>query len=301
MIRVKLAALLGGTLLATPAFAQDPDPSMEGEYGAEVSGEGAGMEGMATTDTNADVVAGTAFWPQAAVDRPYMRPKGKVTAGLDYGFAKLSVTVGGMTVSGTGDAMALSAAYGITDQISAGLVYAIPLGLADNDFNAAGDLTLWGGYQIAHTPKLSISATVGFGIDLDNTDNMGIAAGLGAKYLLSPKLALFTGAPYGPGLVGDHLQISLADMGPITFDIPIGAMFQATPQLNAFLSTGLATIAISNAGDSAFFGADFIPLTLGALFAVNQNIDVTAAFALADLKDAGFDLYAFSIGARWHQ
>jgi hypothetical protein len=301
---LKVAALLGGTLIATPAFAQDPAPVVEGEASAGATTEGATMEGTATTttDANAAIVGGTAFWPQSAIDRPYMRPKGKITAGADFGFAAFSFPDGmGGTTTVTADALGVNGTYGITDQINAGAIYAIPLGLGDTDFNAAGNLTIWGGYQIIHDPKLSVAATVSYGVNLDETDDMGIAAGLGAKYLVTPKIAVFTGAPYGPGPVGQHLEIGLGDPAPISFDVPIGAMFQATPQLNVFLNTALARFAINDdAGDSIFFGADYIPLSVGGLFAVNQNIDVTATFALADLKEAGFDLYAFAIGARWH-
>jgi hypothetical protein len=203
------------------------------------------------------------------------------------------------SVSATFDYFSLNAAYGISDQLNVGLAYAFTLGLADSDFELAGPLTLWGGYQISHTPKLSLSATAGFTVNLNDTDDMGIAAGLGAKYLLSPKLALFTGAPYGPGPVGNHLQIDLGEDGPITFAVPVGVQFQATPQLNAFVNTELATISISNS-DSIFFGADYIPLGVGGLFAVNHNIDVAASFNLFNLKENAFDIYTFTIGARWH-
>jgi hypothetical protein len=306
MNRVKAAVLVGGALFATPAFAQDPDPAAEGtveaEVGAEVSTDGTttGAEGTADVDVNAQVAA-AAFWPQAAIDRPYVRPAGKLTLGADFIWASISVTepITMTTVTASIDALGVTAAYGINDKITAGLDYAISLGLGDGDFEAAGPLTLWGGYQISHAPKLSIAATVGYSINLDNTDDMGIAAGLGAKYLITPAFAVFTGGPYGPGLVGDHLQISLAEDGPITFGIPVGAMFQATPQLNVFLSTELADISISNS-DTIVFGADYIPLAVGGLFAVNSNIDVAASFGLANLKEDAFDAYAFSIGARWH-
>ena len=35
-------------------------------------------------------------------------------------------------------------------------------------------------------------------------------------------MAAFTGAPYGPGPVGQHLSISLESDGPITFDLDSG-------------------------------------------------------------------------------
>lgn len=303
--RLKTVLIGSSLLLAAPALAQD----VTGD-GTEATGDATAGDPNATGTTNSDPNAtsvsatGNAmmgWWPTSALDRPYMRGKGKITAGLDYGLFKASFAIPGMPpASITADAINLSAAYGVSDQINVGLGYAIPLGVAgDNDFNAAGNLTLWGGYQIKHDPKLSISATAEFSVDLDNTDDMGLAAGLGAKYLVAPKFAVFTGMPYGPGPVGDHLKISLADSGPITFEIPVGGMYQATPELNVHLMTTLANISISNS-DTTIFGADYIPLYLGGLFAVNKNIDVQAEFGLPDLKEAQFDLYTFTLGARYH-
>jgi hypothetical protein len=211
----------------------------------------------------------------------------------------------------------------VTDQISAGLNYAMTLGLADSDFAADGPLTLWGGYQIKHDAKMSVAVTAAFSIDVGETDNKAIGAGLGFRYTVADKIAVFTGAPYGPGPVGGsgfggplgalfgggHLSVSLADMGPILFDLPVGAMFQATPELNINVSTQLASIALSNSpyfddmGEekaASIFGADLIPLSIGGLFAVNDMIDGVVNFNLPDLKDAGFDFFVVSVGARAH-
>ncbi len=303
------SVLIGSSLLAAaPALAQD----------AEVSGDATATTGDGTvadpnanmnmsTDPNAASVTATGsammgWWPTSAIDRPYMRGKGKITAGLDYDLFKASFfePISMTTISATGDALALTAAYGVSDQINVGLGYFGPLGVAgDNDFNAAGTLDLWGGYQVKHDPKLSVAATADFNVDLDNTDDMGIAAGLGVRYSLAPQMAVFTGAPYGPGPVGQHLKISLADSGPITFDVPVGFMYQATPELNVSAMTSLVNIGISNS-DTIIFGADYIPLYIGGLFAVNKNIDVTAQFGLPDLKEAQFDLYTVALGARYH-
>jgi hypothetical protein len=301
------SVLIGSSLLfAAPALAQDA--TVSGDATA-TTGDGtvsadANANGTVAADPNASVTAtGNAmmgWWPMAAIDRPYMRGKGKITAGLDYGLAKASVTVAGMTASATLDALNVTAAYGVSDQINVGLGYGVPLGVAgDNDFNAAGSLDLWGGYQIKQDPKLSLAATADFNVDLDDTNNMEINAGLGLRYAVAPKVAVFTGAPYGPGPVGQHLSISLATDGPITFAIPVGAMYQATPELNINVMTQLASISISNS-ETTIFGADYIPLNLGGLFAVNKNIDVQAEFGLGDLENSGFDFYTFTLGARYH-
>jgi hypothetical protein len=144
-----------------------------------------------------------------------------------------------------------------------------------------------------------VAATADFAVNLDDTNDMSISAGLGVRYMVAPKIGVFTGAPYGPGPVGQHLSISLADSGPITFAIPVGGMFQATPELNIHAMTELASISISNSS-TTIFGADYIPLYLGGLFAVNKNIDVQAEFGLPDLENSQFDLFTFTVGARYH-
>ena len=307
MNRIKLAVIAGGALFAAPVLAQDADPMADpstdpaaenpADPGMGMEGDTTGMEGTPTDATGAIPAVG---WPPSAIDRPYLRGKGSITAGADFSLVRISITdpMSGISVDATLDAFTLNGTYGITDQISAGALYSISFGLGDGDFEVVGPLTLWGGYQILHKSNLSVAATAAYSVNLDNTDDMDIVAGLGAKYLLTPKMSLFTGAPFGPGPVGNHLNISLADDGPITFDVPVGFGFQATPQLYAFATTQLATLSISNS-DSAFIFADYIPLGLGALFSVNKNIDVAGNFTFGDLKN-GVDVFAFTIGARWY-
>lgn len=332
MNRLKLAVIASGALFATPVLAQDADPSMGGDTasgdmsaGGEAGMEGAPMEGTPTeatpTDTGMAAPAMTG-WPKEAIDRPYYRDKGKSSAGADMSLLKIADPTGmgdGITV----DFITVHGSYGITPQISAGLDYAFSLGLGDGDFQAAGPLTLWGGYQIKNEAKMSMAASAAFSVDLDDTDNMGIGLGLGFRYKVAPKIAVFTGSPYGPGAVGGtgfaggpfanifggggHLSISLADGGPILLDLPVGGMFQATPELNIYAMTSLASIGLSNSPyvddmgeqkSAVIFGADLIPLTLGGLYAINEKMDVTASFALVDLKEVGFDLFTFTAGIR---
>lgn len=327
MNRLKLALVAGGALFATPVLAQDADPSMGGDDMS--GGDSAGMESTPMEGTPAEggspdagAAAPMGMWPKEAVDRPYYRAKSKASAGADLSLLRIADPTG-MGDSINVDFITVHGAYGVTDQISAGLDYAFSLGLGDGDFEAAGPLTLWGGYQIKNEAKMSLAASAAFSIDLDDTDNMAIGLGLGFRYKVAPKFAVFTGAPYGPGAVGGtgfaggpfanifggggHLSISLADGGPILLDLPVGGMFQATPELNIYATTSLASIALSNSPyrddmgeekSAAIFGADLIPLTLGGLYAINEKIDVTASLALIDLKDVGFDVFTFAAGVR---
>jgi hypothetical protein len=300
MNRTGILLMGAGLLVATPAMAQDDDWGAEEEAGATEETEGGGAVGAAVGADAGGAMLGT--WPQAAIERPYTRPQGTIAASLDFGVLQLTIPnpIGGDPISLTADQLGVGAAYGVSDNITAGLSYAFTLGLFDSDFEIKGPLTVWGGYQVVHNETLSIAATAAFGVNLANTDQMALAAGLGARYAITPTLGVFTGGPYGPGPVGQHLRVGLGgDATPVTFDVPVGVMFQATPQLNVNLMTALANIGISDS-DTIVFGADYIPLSLGALFSVTSSIDAAAQFSLIDLKEIGFDLWTLTIGARWY-
>lgn len=331
MKHITLALVAGGTLAASPAFAQDttdPNAGATTEAGMETPADpnAPAMDPNAAASVDAGATVSTTGWPPSAIDRPYFRAKGKVSAGADFNLLKVSFPDGmGGASSLSLDYFTLDGTYAVSDQLSVGLLYSFSLGLGDGDSAFDGPLALWGGYQIKHDAKLSLAATGAFAVDTGDTDNMGIGLGLGVRYRLADKIALFTGGPNGPGPVGGagfgggplaglfgsggHLNISLADNGPITFDIPVGAMFQATPELNIYAMTTLASIALSNSpyvddmGEektAAIFGADYIPLALGGLFAVNEKFDALVSLNLPDLKEAQFDLFVISAGVRAH-
>lgn len=307
----KLALIAGGALFATPAFAEDPvvDPNagdttdMGGTTDPMAGGEATGME--ATTGTT---VPPPGAWSRSVVERPYILGKGKIAAYGGYGIARISFNdpITMMSSSVTGDGFYVGGGYGVTDKITAGAQYGFTPGLiGDGDSEIKGEFDIYGEYEIIRDAKLNVTASADFAIDLCGSVDMmgecaselGINAGLGARYTVAPKMAAFTGAPYGPGPVGQHLSISFD--GPITFDVPLGFMFQATPELNVHAMTALMNLGISDA-DTIIFGADYIPLTLGALYSATPNIDVVGTFGLPDLKEAGFDLLTFTVGARWY-
>jgi len=321
---MRLKFVLAGLLASGTAFAEGTEPDPNAAPPADGTGGGGGEMGGDMNGGNMSVDAGmtgkAGMWPRSAIARPYFRETGKITAGGDLSILSVSSTdMMGNTASLMFDFITLRGAYAVTDQISVGLNYALSLGLTDTDFALDGPITLWGGYQIKHDDKLSVAATAAFSIDTGDSDNKAIGAGLGVRYTVADKIAVFTGSPYGPGPVGGsgfggplgqlfgggHLAIGIngADMAPspITFDIPVGGMFQATPELNINVTTNLATIAINeDAGDTVIIGADFFTLNIGALYSVNEMIDVVGGFSLPDLKEIGFDAYVFSAGARAH-
>src|SRR5262249_20655545 len=135
----------------------------------------------------------------------------------------------------------------------------LPAGASDNT-TGKGPLAIFGMFQIMHSSKMSVAVTADFTADLcGSIDMMGncnttksIHAGLGAKYQVAPKMAVYTGnAPFGPGPVGQHLAISLESNGPITFSLPVGFAMQVTPQVLGWVQTTLFGAYISNAPSGA--------------------------------------------------
>jgi hypothetical protein len=305
MNRIKLALIAGGALIAAPAFADDQaEPAAGGttEAGGEVQtpagGAGAGMEATAGASGGA-----TMAWPKEIIDRPLTVLAGKIGAGADLGIAHVSVTVAGMTASSTGEGLGLIGAYGVSDKLEVGGSYSFSL----NEFEIKGPLTLFGNFNLTNNGKLAVGAGAGLVIDFAGVDAMGgsatnlaLDAGLGVRFKLAPKFALFTGNPYAPGLLGNHLHLGLSGDEGKFFSIPVGFAMQATPELFAFIDTTIATILISDPGmgDRVSLISDFTPLNIGAWYAVNKNIDAGATISFLDVQHAG-DFWGITLGARY--
>ena len=312
----KLLPLSAGLLVAAganTAFADD-EAAAAADATVTTGGGEAGMDANATAGGGASggMVAG--FWTKEQVTRPLVLRKGKLGA---YGnlyslrFSSPPVPPATTGTSATAEGLLVGAGYGVTDKITAGANYAFSL----HDFEIKGPLTLYGNMELVNDGKLSVAASASLLINLGGSSTTEtILAGLGVRYLVAPKIIVFTGGGSFPGTTlsfgdaygplagspsGQHLSIGLNDPAPIGFDIPVGAGFQATPELYVGVSTSIGHIGIKDS-DSAFFGADFIPLNVGALFNVNNNIDAGAFILLPDLKEIQFDLTFIGIGARYY-
>jgi len=298
MKRVNVASLAGVLLfIGGNAFAQAEDPAAP------------------PPDPNATpaVVApagGMMGWTDAVINRPLTMPKGKVGiyGDLDVLRISTSVTVGGMTTTASATAEGLHAGfgYGIDDKLEIGAEYRFSL----HDFEIKGPLTLYGAYSLYHQGKLTIGGSADLVVDLNGqgVDSMGMAtsstnlaleAGLGIRFMLTDKIAVYTGSPIAPGPLGQHLHIGLNNSGPVSIDIPVGLALQATPQLYAYVSTNIAHIKLANDSNAIIF-ADVIPLDIGALFAASHNLDVGLFLNLPDLKNAQFDVLVFGLQARYY-
>ncbi|MEO6775515.1 MAG: outer membrane beta-barrel protein [Kofleriaceae bacterium] len=296
--------LIGATLLcaASIASAQDaPDPAAP-----PPDGTADGTTPPTTTTTTAP--AGGAMWGDEIISRPLTMPKSKVGVYGDLDIARFSVTVGTVTDSSTSEGLHLGFGYGVDDKLTVGAEYAFAL----HDFEIKGPLTLYGSYSLYHAGKLTIGGSADLLIDFNgagsvnvmtgavsSSTDLALQAGLGVRYMLTDKVAVYTGSPIAPGPLGQHLSIGLNNSGPITFDIPVGVALQATPQVYAYLQTDVARLGISNSSN-AFLFADFIPLDLGVYYTASKALDVGAFLNLPDLKNAKFDVLEFGIAARYY-
>jgi opacity protein-like surface antigen len=297
MTRVKI--LVGASLLclASIASAQDaPDPAAPPPDGTTPP--------AATTTAS----GGGVMWGDAIINRPLTMPKGKVGIYGDLDVSRISVTVGTMTSSATAEGLHVGFGYGVDDKLEIGAEYAFSL----HDFEIKGPLTLYGAYSLYSQGKLTIGGSAdllvnfnGFGtVDpmtgaQSSSTDLSLQAGLGIRYMLTDKVAVYTGNPIAPGPLGQHLSIGLNNSGPISLDIPVGLALQATPQVYAFLQTNIAHFGISN-DSNAFLFADFIPVDIGLYYAASHQLDVGAFLNLPDLKNAKFDVLEFGIGARYY-
>ncbi|MFT3696989.1 MAG: hypothetical protein QM831_27855 [Kofleriaceae bacterium] len=281
--------LLGGVAAADdqPAgdMAQPPDPAAAPPPTVPDGGGGGGM------------------WSTAVVDRPLTMPKGKVGVYADFDVLRISSSDGmGNSVSATAEALRAGFGYGVDDKLEIGAQYQIQL----HDFEGKGPLYLYGDYQLYHKDKLTIGGNVDLLLNFNGVDAMGgstvnlaLEAGLGVRYRINPQIAVFTGNPLAPQMLGQHLHIGLNNSQNIGFDIPVGVELQANPQFYASLATNIAHLGFSNDSSSVIF-ADFITVDLNLRYAVNKNLDVGAFLDLPDLKNAQFDVLVFGIGASYY-
>lgn len=218
--------------------------------------------------------------PQEIINRPLTTPASQITVGGDLSFFKFGdansilLNVGGL--------------YGVNDKLEVGAAYAFAL----KDFEAKGDLAVHAAYSILSGGNLDVAADLGFGYNIFAEGLDPLALGAEVRFKLNDKLAI-----YSPG---GQLEIALeGDPKPIVLGLPVGVGFQVNPQIFAHVDTAIANISISNS-ETAVFGADFIPLAVGAFFSPSNTMDFGAQIAFPDLKEIGTDVMSITGAARLH-
>lgn len=250
------------------------------------------------------------------IDRPYVAPAAmtSVYGAFDVDQSSLTDATTGMTVDFTTEDLALGGAYGITDRFTAGLQYGFPIA-GDNagPSRFEGPLAAYAMFSILHGDNLALVATADFTADFCGANSLmgggcsitsAIHAGVGVRYKLARQLAVYSGAPIGPGPVGQQLAISLSRGGPVTFAIPVGGELQASAQIFAYLQTALLRFNLANDGPDAVdvigSRALGVPLAVGGFFAVNERLHLGLQLAFDDLVHAG-NGYDLGLLVRWYQ
>jgi hypothetical protein len=286
-------------VLASRAFAQDAAPGNAPPPVATAT----------ATATPADE------WPESTVDQSYVVRKGKIAAYGSFEVDHLSLTFFGTTVSETAEGFHVGGAFGVVDHLQLGVEYGFPIAadnMAINKERFLGPLALFASYAFLDTEKLHAAATFDFQAQLCGTTDMNgncaitsaLHAGVHLRFNITPMIAVFTGAPFGPA-PGGQVIIQLTNPNEVLLTLPIGIAIQPTKQLFLYAEPTLMGLFIANkpstSDQAAFYFSDQFgaPTVFGAWYAVTKQLHAGVTFA-DDLKHAG-DLYAIQFGARWYQ
>jgi hypothetical protein len=204
----------------------------------------------------------------------------------------------GIIVHNTAFNIVAGAGYGVTELITLGGQYTLPVADADGAFSNAGRLTGFGGYSISRDDKLALVAGADITVDFAGSATGILHAGVSLRYKVAPKVVVYTGNPLAPGPYGEQLVVGLNNSSPVAIDLPVGVGFQANPKLFAWAETQLAHIKIANTANQ-FFGADILPLQIGALFRAVKDVDV-GGFADIDFENIS-SFYAIGVMARYYK
>jgi hypothetical protein len=286
-----------------------------------------------------------AAWSDAVVERPLTLPAGKMAIYGDLDVVRFNFD---NQITLTSELIHGGVGYGVNDQLTIGVDYAFNLhsstSFTNNGMtmssgdsfpaNGRGPLLPYLSLRLLHGP-LSVAASGGLVINLAGRATVdangtsfdatySIIAGAVVKYNLSPSVAVYTGAPFagsgiafagspfGPGPVGNQLQIGLSstssgNSGASTLTLPVGVGGQLSPQFFAFAQTTLLGAYIANkpsgADNPAFIGSDAkkgglgIPLTVGAFASLSHELEIGGTLSFPDLQNAS-ELYLFGIAAR---
>lgn len=250
------------------------EAAAEGEEGAEEAGEAV----EDATEEGEAAVAGR--WPSAVIARPLTLPKSLIRLGAAINANNDFSLIG----------LGLNAGYGISDKIDVTVTY----GLTLKEFEAKGSLNASLGYSVltgSAGGKLDVAVRAGTGYSLLGEVINPLVIGGDIRYKISDKLAIISPP--------SHLNIALdGTVKPIFLSIPVGAAFQASPQLYASLTTNIGNIKIKDY-TSAFIFADFLPITATGIFNVKPNLDAYLSIG-TDLKNEPGDALTFLVGANYY-
>jgi hypothetical protein len=275
-------------------------------YAQDASGSGGGSDASTAAPGAGSAAPAAAATPGGWLQydsRPLTLPAGKLA--VDGILPILALDVGTGTDTAVG--LQVSGTYGINDKLQVGVDFGLEL---SPDFNASV-LIGRAAYTVLHKDKMDLAVAAALSIGLDSDNVVSLELGGWFRYRVAPKMMIFTGQPttmpipslgFGTGfLLGPNpyqLSIGFNDGNPIDFNLPVGFGYQATP--NIWLYGQLTIFDIISAGSttvSDFIFSDFIPLTIGGFYTINDKMEAGLSFG-DDLEHAG-DLYAFTLNFRY--
>jgi hypothetical protein len=250
--------------------------------------------------------------PAAATDGPATGERVVLPAKRLYGQAMLEIE---LSDGAAFDPVSLApdVYYGVTPDLTVGLVHSSTgstgiiggsgssLCLGDS-CDVYRNFGLDGRYQVT-TGKVGVAGA--FGLYATSLDPLKLALKLGVvgRYRPSPmsKLAVDFAPSLFIGLT-EREPDTMGMMGMMgstgnkeVFVLPVTALYVVKPKLTALVQTGLV-VPFEAAGDLFF-----VPLSIGASYAINQQLSVQGAFSLLHLlggdgNQTGFDARSFTIG-----
>lgn len=201
-------------------------------------------------------------WPLAIIDRPLTLPAGWGSAGLFVeADRELSEIAGGATGM-------WGVSYGVTDELSLGVGYALTL----REIDGRGPLDVNAGYLVFEEGPLSLIAAGRYSHDFFEGGDE-IAAGLLAYMVIAERFGL---ASYGEQVVYgiDDESVSLA--------LPLTAAAQITERVYAEMSITAFELGVANA-DHLIFGRDQSEIELALCVAPTRWLDL-GAYVFADFE-----------------
>jgi hypothetical protein len=219
--------------------------------------------------------------PQQILDRGRVLPQSELEARLDLGFTRVAAGTSTTTVTGT----TLGVGYGIAEKLELRLNYGFTI---DPSSSGKGPLGIAVGYSVLNTGPLSMAVGGGLGYNVGPGELTPLQLGADVQFKLGEKMALFT--------PGRQLSIGLAGSSkPITLGLPVGFRYQAAPNVFTEVSTTIVSLGLSHA-NTTVFGADFVPVNLGAVYSLSNAIDLGVTLS-DDLKAAG-DTFGLGVFGR---
>lgn len=289
--------LFAATLIAAPAtvLAEDGDPPADGTGGgdgttppADGTPPAGGDNSMAPPAEGGAMMYTKENWPKAAGDRPLTLAKGMIEIHGD-----VYVNLGADRVAKP-IAIAPDIWYGVSDKLSVGLTHNLGLCLTGTDNGCAklyNDVGLQARFSVKRDAKMELAAAGG--LILPSLDPMLARLEIGADFKYQAgKITVWVNPRIGLGLnKRDADPVTMSGGNKETLALPVTIGFQATPELNVRVHSGIAGVGAgpeAGAPLDGFGDAFVIPLGIGALYAVSNKLDLGAEFLFPAI--AGSDI-----------